>query len=410
MAESNRDQSQTELGDESAGGWLLSSALIVAVTLVSALAVSQIFSSEPSAQKSGAFKRSAMLVELRAVERGTHRPVVSAQGSVQPARDVLLRPEVAGRVVVRDADFEPGGFVKKGSRLLRIDPADYRHDLAQTQSELRKAQSELTLEKGRRQTARSEYERLMGGNLPAESEALVLRTPQFESATAGLQSAKSRVDRAQLDLQRTQIVAPFDAHVLSRDVDIGSRVAPGDTLGRLVGVEKYWVAIDLPLQKLSWVDVESRGGAGSKVALSNRNAWPVSASRSGHLSRVIGALDPTTRMARVIAVVPDPLAQGEHKGSQPLTIGEYVEVEIEGRALTEVVRLEREFLRQGDTVWLEEAGKLRIVEVEVAARDAEHVYVSKGLEDGDRVVMTNLSTVVDGAQLRVQSKGDTGEQ
>jgi len=36
-------------------------------------------------------------------------------------------------------------------------------------------------------------------------------------------------------------LAPFDAQILNRSVNVGSQVAPGDELGRLVGVEEYWI-------------------------------------------------------------------------------------------------------------------------------------------------------------------------
>ena len=85
-------------------------------------------------------------------------------------------------------------------------------------------------------------------------------------------------------------------------------------------------------------------------------------------------------------------------------IGAFVEVSIEGREVSNVVRLDRAYLRKEDTVWVHEDGVLRVRPVEVAFRDAQYVYLEAGLEAGEEVVITDLSTFVDGAALRIRSR------
>jgi len=86
-------------------------------------------------------------------------------------------------------------------------------------------------------------------------------------------------------------------------------------------------------------------------------------------------------------------------------LGSFVEVRIEADPVVDVVRLQREHLRTNDTVWVMVDGVLRVRSVDVVVRDAESVYVHEGLDDGDRIVTTNLSTVVDGAPLRTEGGG-----
>jgi hypothetical protein len=77
---------------------------------------------------------------------------------------------------------------------------------------------------------------------------------------------------------------PFDAHVLTRQVNIGSQVSPGDEPGRLVGLNTCWVEATVPLSKLRRLSVpDSRGGIGSTVRIRNRTAWPEGVYRTGHL-------------------------------------------------------------------------------------------------------------------------------
>jgi multidrug efflux pump subunit AcrA (membrane-fusion protein) len=85
-------------------------------------------------------------------------------------------------------------------------------------------------------------------------------------------------------------------------------------------------------------------------------------------------------------------------------VGSYVEARIEGKSIENVVRLERQYLRQNDTVWLNRDGVLEIRNLDVDFRDDDFAFVSKGLEAGDLVVTTNLATVVDGASLRLHGE------
>ena len=122
---------------------------------------------------------------------------------------------------------------------------------------------------------------------------------------------------------------------------------------------------------------------------------------------LIGALEAQTRLARVLLTVADPLAhEPESAGLPPLMVGSFVEARIEGRPIENVIRMDRDYLRQNDTVWVNENGLLRIRKVEIAFRDQDYAYITAGLSENDLVVTTSLSTVVEGAGLRLE--GETG--
>ncbi|MEJ2501800.1 MAG: efflux transporter periplasmic adaptor subunit, partial [Gemmatimonadota bacterium] len=148
--------------------------LISALNLVGGVAVTAlIFSTEPPADRSGAVRESAMLVDVARVERGTFTPVVRAMGTVEASQDITVAARVEGDVVQMAPGFTPGGYVTRGDPLLRLDPADYRNTLAQRRSALQQAQSDLALERGRQDVARQDYE-LIGDSIRLEDRALVL--------------------------------------------------------------------------------------------------------------------------------------------------------------------------------------------------------------------------------------------
>ena len=90
------------------------------------LAIRWINDSEPIAQRAGATKETAMLVEVVPAEQGDFSPEIVVVGMVEPEREVLLRPRVSGTVIERGLNFVPGGFVEEGETLLRLDPTDYK--------------------------------------------------------------------------------------------------------------------------------------------------------------------------------------------------------------------------------------------------------------------------------------------
>ena len=367
-----------------------------------------IFSTEPTAQQTGATRESAMLVDVTQAVKGDFTPTVSVMGTVQPSQDIMLSPRVSGQITSRSPSFTPGGYVREGEILLQIDSADYRNELMQRKSELEQAQADLVLELGRHQAAQKEYQ-LFGDTLSAENRARLLREPQLNSARASVNSAQAAVEQAQLQLQRSTIRAPYDAYVLSRNVNIGSQVAPGETLGRLVGLDTYWVEATVPQSKLRMLTFpQDDAGEGSEVTIRNRTAWGPDEYRTGNLYRLIGALEQQTRFARVLVEVDDPLSYREDNTGKPsLMIGSYVELDISGRQLDDVVRVSRDYVRDGDTIWImNEDGNLDIRQANIVFEDATYAYVSEGVEEGERIVTTNIATISQGAPLRLQGSAD----
>lgn len=382
--------------------WTKTLLICAAILLLAALTVGAIFLTEPTAQRTSASRQTAMLVDVTPVEHGTFRPTIVAMGSVRAEQEIVLSPRVAGQIIAIAESFTPGGFVEAGEVLLQIDPADFETTLLQRQSELRQATAELEMELGRQDLAKRDYEQLKG-TISDEYKTLVLREPQLDTARAGVEAAEAAVRQAQLDLERTRIRAPFAAHILSREANVGSQVAPGQPLGQLVGMESYWVEATVPVADLRWIDFPQDGGApGADARIRNRAAWPEDTFRTGRVHRLIGALESPTRLARVLLTVADPLAhEPGSAGLPPLMVGTFVEARIEGKPIENVIRMDRDYLRQNDTVWVNADGVLRIRDVEVVFRDTDYAYIGKGLSADDSVVTTNLANVVEGAGLRL---------
>jgi len=218
---------QNDSGADSAINWKTTLVISLAIMVVAILLTVLIFSTEPTAQRVTATKQTAMLVDVSPAEKGDYQPTIVATGTVAPEQDIMLSPRVSGEVVMRSPNFTPGGYVQKGELLLRIDPADYENALLQAQSDLSQAMADLNVEMGRQEVAERDF-KLFDDTLSAGSKALVLREPQLNAARARVQAAEAAVKQAELNLQRTAIRAPFNAHILSRNANVGSQVRPAN--------------------------------------------------------------------------------------------------------------------------------------------------------------------------------------
>jgi RND family efflux transporter MFP subunit len=369
----------------------------VAILAAAAAAIALIYYTEPSAQQINATRKSAALVETVTVQRGTYSPRLVVLGTVEPAQEIVLSPRVSGQVVELSPTFIPGGMVRKGDMLLRIDASDFENAVSIRESELQQAEASLEIEAGRQMLAKKELA-LLGDSIGETDRALVLREPQFASIQAQVSAARAAVRRAKLDLERTRVFAPFDAQILDRSVNVGSQVAPGETLGQLVGIDEYWIQAAVPVRSLRWLDFPDSERQGSTVTLRDADAWGPATQRHGRVTRMIGALDEQTRLARVLITVADPL--GRETSAPPLILDTLIEVQIEGRPIQDVVRLSREYVRDRDTVWVMKDDQLAIRPTEIVFRDAEYAYIRRGLASGEEVVITTLATVADGVGLR----------
>ena len=376
---------------------------ILVILGVAAGLIAWIYSSEPEVQREGATKQTAMLVDVQTVQRGDFRPRITGLGTVEAAQDIILSPRIEGRVIGISENFLPGGFVDEGEVLVKLDPADYTNTVRQRESELQQARSDLDIELGRRNVAKKEYE-LLDRKLFEDNKRLVLREPQLAFARASVLSARAALAQAKLKLDRTSITAPFNAQILTRNANVGSQVDPGMGLARLIGIDEYWVIVTVPVAKLEQISFPQNDEQGAQVRLSNRTAWPEDSYRRGRIRRLIGALDDRTRLARVLVSVKDPLALQKSTKGPKLIVGTIVQAEIEGRVLQNVFRIDRDFLREDDTLWVKQDGRLEIRAATVVFKDKQYAYISEGLHNGDQLVTSNLATVAQGAPLRTESE------
>ena len=342
----------------------------------------------------------APLVEVVPVHRATLSALVVGTGVVEPEREVTLSAEVSGRLTKVSDSLVVGGRVKKGDFIAKVDGRTYDLTVRQQNSQVAKARSDLALEKGRGSVAEREWELLGDGASKRKRSALALREPQREAAEVALESAKASLDRAKFDRGRTRVVAPFNATVTRESVEVGAYMAPGAQVATLIGTDAFRVRVSLPVEDLALIEVPGLHGTQGSKARVLQELGSRTIEREGTVVRLVGELDPESRTAQVLVQVLNPLDPPE--GELPLLPGAFVRVEIDGKEAEDVSPVPRTALSEGSRVWVvAKDNTIAPRQLSIAWSDGETVYASAGVEDGERLLITDLPTLVKGMTVRV---------
>ena len=333
----------------------------------------------------------APTVRVRDVQPEPIRLRVHSQGTVAPDTQSQLIPEVSGRVTWMSSALVNGGYFEQGQALLRLDDKDYR-------SNLRRAQAALTRAEAQYEHASFEYERMKS----LEERRLASRS-QMESAQrdyrvaqATLEDSRANVEQASLNLERTEVKAPFTGLVREESVDIGQLVGPASPVATIYATDRLEVRLPIADRQLGFLNLPV--GHRGELPANRQPAVRLSADYAGQLLQWTGSIvrteaqiDTSSRMVNVVARITD---GGE--GALP-AVGLFVNADIEGLLVDDIVVLPRHALRNGNRVLVVgDDNRLEFRDIEPLRLYQDDVLVQAGLERGERVCVSPMQTPIDG--------------
>ena len=370
---------------------LLGPFVVIATT---ALVVTALISNKPEPQVGeAAVNRIGVYVE-RATRTGA-RAEVTVYGEVRPRVQIDVISEVSGRVTSVSPRFIEGGGISAGDALLTIEDRDYV--VAVSESLARLAARRLELEQA---LADADVAKKQLAGEPNPSD-LALKKPQIAQARAGIQAAELSLSRAESDLSRTHISLPFDARITETMVDEGQYVGPGRVVASVFSTDVAEVRLPLTDADMAALGVpigyEAEEGAGLPVELSTDIAG-ATRKWAGRLVRLDASLDPRTRSTFGTVEVADPFDVAD--GDMPMAPGLFVAADIEGRTLADVLAIPAAGLRAGGRVFvMNDDDLLEVRSVIVAHATASVAYLSSGVNEGDRIIVSPIRNPVDGMAL-----------
>jgi RND family efflux transporter MFP subunit len=349
------------------------------------------------------------MVRVLEIRSGKHPVPVLGEGTVRPLREIQLVPQVGGKVIYTSASLVDGGSFQKDDVLLRIDPVDYELAVSLYESKVKDSESALKLLEEQASAARDEWNEVYndGSEVKRKPPPLVVKEPQLAATNAKMDANRAELRKALLQLERTELRAPFSGRVSQEKVDIGQYISPGQAVATLYSTEAAEIIVPLENEDLFWFHVPGFTPGSGPGAQAEVRAYVAGRELSwtGNVVRAEGKLDERTRMINVVIRVEKP-----YQRKPPLAPGLFVTVEIEGRVLQEAAIIPRSALHQGNVVWVvDDEGRLHFRKVKVARFSGEGVITNKGLRDGDRIVISPIKAVTSGMKVRIAlTKGENG--
>jgi RND family efflux transporter MFP subunit len=346
-------------------------------------------------------------VEVNVVKLTPKELIVKSQGTVVAATRIPLISELDGVVTEVSEVFREGGVFQEGAVLLKIDDIDYKAILAQARAQVATARVQMETVQAEARLAQKDWEEMESMQLGNPS-SLLFREPQLEGARAGLASAEAALVKAEKDLERTVVRAPFAGRVVSKKADLGQFVRRGQELAQVFDVSKVEVKLPIAVSELAFLEPAfgtmqlTHAPTPVQVDLVGDYAgkqlqW------TGQILRTSGEIDPRSRMISLIAEVDDPygLTTSAPKENSPLTVGMFVKARIHGRVLPGAIALPRAALLEGDRVIvLDEADRITFRDVSITRYVESQAVIESGLNNGDRVCISRIEIPEEGSQVK----------
>ena len=319
---------------------------------------------------------------------------ISSQGTIRPEHEIFVTSELSGKVTWVSKNFLDGAGFQIGDTLMKIEKRDYELALISTESSLFQARLALEREEAEANLASIEWKRVGKG----DASSLTLREPQLAQARAVLAAAEASYEQSKRNLERTSIIAPFDGRVRKKMVDLGTNLIPGSRLADIYATASFEVRLPIADKDIPFLGIPLDG---TSIDPANRPEVRLSTSyggdelnTKGFIVRSESEIDPKTRMISAIATIPISNANSGFK------VGMFVNAEINGLSFPGVTVVPRSAVKD-NMIWVVIDEKLRRKSVEVIRFEKDFAFISDGLNKNDRILITRLSSYVDGMPVRL---------
>jgi RND family efflux transporter MFP subunit len=384
-------------------------------------------------------ERKGRLVEVFPARAEDFQMIVEAFGTVAPRESLKLVAQVRGQIVDIYQSFKEGGFVKKGTRLIQIDPRTYslevkrrKVQIMQSEAELKRLKQEVVNLKSRIKIANSdvalvknEYlrlKKLIDRKVIAQSQLdkaeqaylasrerrqaiknqLALIGPQREQLIAAREMAEVMYQQADLDLERSSIVAAFDGWVLEKAIEVGQHVNVGQQLGSIYKAGELDIEVRIPTKEFKWLPAGMGNNSSIAADVIFRNTGDEQVWQ-GRVARVKARMDERTRTLPVVIEVDEAATAGQSVSGFRLRPGMFVTIKIKGKEVNRAYVLPRYVVYPGDVVYTLKDDQLKIKDVGILRSYKDSVIVNEGLSEDDQIISTPLSGAVDGMSVRLKT-------
>lgn len=382
-------------GEEKKGGFWKTvqriaafAAPVVVLLLVALLMVTMIATANKAKEKGEA--PHAPAVQFAVAHARPTTISLNVQGEARPRVEATLAAQVAGRLVWASPKFVDGGAFSEGEVMARVDAADYQLAVVRARAQVAQSQEALAREEAEAELARQDWQALGRGEPPP----LAVREPQLAQARAQLAASQAALRSAELDLNRASIRAPFTGRVRERRANVGDYVGPGSPVAVMFATDAMEIRVpltdaDLASMRIPVGFTATGANPGPAAHVTNVTGGRL-VTWQGRLVRTEASVDARTRLVYGVVQVPNPFAATH---AAPLAPGMFVAVRLEGSSRETLVAAPRSALKRNEYVYVVRADNtVDVRQVRAAQTTADEVLFREGVADGERVVVSVLTS------------------
>lgn len=360
--------------------------IVVVILIVMSFVTSSMLKSEKPKPATNDNADRSIYVKTAIFSPSSHRVAINTTGTLEAKARIDIVPQTTGRVVYVNDKFFEGGSFDADETLFSIDKTDYELALQRALSDVQRSKTALKLEEAQSKSAISEWKIF---NKNKKIPDLVARNPQIAQSEAELNAAEANLQKAQLDLDRTEIKLPFAGKVIVNNIDEGSYVVAGQSVGQVYNLDSVEVKSSLPDSELKWLINEKNPQINIEFSYLGEKK-----NVKGYLKRGATSFDAGTRFASLSFGI---------ENYENLIIGTFAKISIKGTKLDNVVKLPPSAIQKQGIIWQVGAdNRLQEITPEVVYTTDEYVIVSNILDKAKIVTST-----IDGAAvgMKIQDGG-----
>ncbi|WKD50110.1 efflux RND transporter periplasmic adaptor subunit [Microbulbifer spongiae] len=337
-------------------------------------------------------QRGAVVVTVDRAQTREMAPSQWSAGQVVSRRDVRISSQLDG---VLEFVAEPGSLVKKGERLAQLEATHWRLQLRNSESRIAQLQARLTYMDAHLQR----LSKLAETNSTSRA-ALEEQQAEREAMAQDLLAAQIERDRRAFEGSKTTIDAPFDALVVSRELQAGEYVRTGSELLRALDMSQLEVEADIPLAALPLINAGDTIALRSDVVSRSEEERARARVFTGKVRQFVPVASDNSRRVKLMVQLPRSASQ-----QWDWIVGMPVQVAVplsEVRAILAVPR-DALVLRNGDT-FVYRVGKDDKAErltVRIGSGDGEWIAVHGDLASGDRVIVRGAERLQPGQAVKI---------